>query len=221
MVSGPNLNETSIVSGGYGGTAEGIIPTGTIKGNGAGLGGMGILVGRRGSVLLIAPALSRRALPWPSQGVSWVGSFPSGLGFCAGTACGCFSEGRGGAAAPVLLSLGWVAPLSQGGVSAGESLSPCQDIPVGFQVPALVENPRFDLVHVQQELWSVLGMRGQAEPQAHTLLTPSCCPSGRSGHSSASWALHPGKLAPLSLLHADLSLRVPPGPEDGLCGQRG
>ncbi|OCT93491.1 hypothetical protein XELAEV_18016560mg [Xenopus laevis] len=33
MVSGPNLNETSIVSGGYGGTTEGIIPTGTIKGN--------------------------------------------------------------------------------------------------------------------------------------------------------------------------------------------
>ncbi|KAL4608575.1 arfaptin-2-like isoform X4 [Arapaima gigas] len=33
MVSGPNLNETSIVSGGYGGTAEGIIPTSTIKGN--------------------------------------------------------------------------------------------------------------------------------------------------------------------------------------------
>ncbi|XP_043995916.1 arfaptin-2b isoform X1 [Gambusia affinis] len=32
MVSGPNLNETSIVSGGYGGTAEGIIPTGSIKG---------------------------------------------------------------------------------------------------------------------------------------------------------------------------------------------
>ncbi|XP_030329322.2 arfaptin-2 isoform X3 [Strigops habroptila] len=31
MVSGPNLNETSIVSGGYGGTAEGIIPTSTIK----------------------------------------------------------------------------------------------------------------------------------------------------------------------------------------------
>ncbi|XP_069748404.1 arfaptin-2-like isoform X2 [Narcine bancroftii] len=33
MVSGPNLNETSIVSGGYGGTAEGIIATGTIKGS--------------------------------------------------------------------------------------------------------------------------------------------------------------------------------------------
>ncbi|XP_060743738.1 arfaptin-2a isoform X7 [Tachysurus vachellii] len=32
MVSGPNLNETSIVSGGYGGSAEGIIPTGSIKG---------------------------------------------------------------------------------------------------------------------------------------------------------------------------------------------
>ncbi|XP_042316194.1 arfaptin-2 isoform X1 [Sceloporus undulatus] len=31
MVSGPNLNETSIVSGGYGGTAEGIIPTSAIK----------------------------------------------------------------------------------------------------------------------------------------------------------------------------------------------
>ncbi|XP_028818794.1 arfaptin-2a isoform X5 [Denticeps clupeoides] len=31
MVSGPNLNETSIVSGGYGGTAEGIIPTSSIK----------------------------------------------------------------------------------------------------------------------------------------------------------------------------------------------
>ncbi|XP_074917977.1 arfaptin-2 isoform X2 [Chelonoidis abingdonii] len=33
MVSGPNLNETSIVSGGYGGTAEGIIPTSTVKGS--------------------------------------------------------------------------------------------------------------------------------------------------------------------------------------------
>ncbi|XP_053503363.1 arfaptin-2a isoform X3 [Ictalurus furcatus] len=31
MVSGPNLNETSIVSGGYGGSTEGIIPTGSIK----------------------------------------------------------------------------------------------------------------------------------------------------------------------------------------------
>ncbi|XP_029924519.1 arfaptin-2b isoform X4 [Myripristis murdjan] len=31
MVSGPNLNETNIVSGGYGGTAEGIIPTSSIK----------------------------------------------------------------------------------------------------------------------------------------------------------------------------------------------
>ncbi|XP_048837346.1 arfaptin-2-like isoform X3 [Brienomyrus brachyistius] len=34
MVSGPNLNETSIVSGGYGGTADAIIPTSTIKGHG-------------------------------------------------------------------------------------------------------------------------------------------------------------------------------------------
>ncbi|KAM9729199.1 arfaptin-2b isoform 5-T5 [Menidia menidia] len=33
MVSGPNLNETSIVSGGYGGTAEEIIPTSSIKGS--------------------------------------------------------------------------------------------------------------------------------------------------------------------------------------------
>ncbi|XP_033995890.1 arfaptin-2b isoform X3 [Trematomus bernacchii] len=33
MVSGPNLNETSIVSGGYGGTAEGIISTSSIKGS--------------------------------------------------------------------------------------------------------------------------------------------------------------------------------------------
>ncbi|XP_070605435.1 arfaptin-2 isoform X2 [Erythrolamprus reginae] len=33
MVSGPNLNETSIVSGGYGGTAEGIGPTSIIKGS--------------------------------------------------------------------------------------------------------------------------------------------------------------------------------------------
>lgn len=34
MVSGPNLNETSIVSGGYGGPAGGIIPTSSIKGTG-------------------------------------------------------------------------------------------------------------------------------------------------------------------------------------------
>lgn len=50
MVSGPNLNETSIVSGGYGGTAEGIIPTSTIKGTG----GLGLLlgrVGRRGPIM--------------------------------------------------------------------------------------------------------------------------------------------------------------------------
>ncbi|XP_075054569.1 arfaptin-2 isoform X3 [Mixophyes fleayi] len=33
MVSGPNLNETSIVSGGYGGTTEGIIPTSSLKGS--------------------------------------------------------------------------------------------------------------------------------------------------------------------------------------------
>lgn len=38
MVSGPNLNETSIVSGGYGGTAEGIIPTSAIKGTTASMG---------------------------------------------------------------------------------------------------------------------------------------------------------------------------------------
>lgn len=31
-MSGPNLNETSIVSGGYGGPAGGIIPTSAIKG---------------------------------------------------------------------------------------------------------------------------------------------------------------------------------------------
>ncbi|EDL16790.1 ADP-ribosylation factor interacting protein 2, isoform CRA_b [Mus musculus] len=29
MVSGPNLNETSIVSGGYGGSGDGLIPTGS------------------------------------------------------------------------------------------------------------------------------------------------------------------------------------------------
>ncbi|XP_004076256.1 arfaptin-2 isoform X2 [Oryzias latipes] len=33
MVSGPNLNETNIVSGGYGGTVEGIIPTSSITGS--------------------------------------------------------------------------------------------------------------------------------------------------------------------------------------------
>ncbi|NWI65936.1 ARFP2 protein, partial [Todus mexicanus] len=41
MVSGPNLNETSIVSGGYGGTAEGIIPTSAIKGRPGGAPGAG------------------------------------------------------------------------------------------------------------------------------------------------------------------------------------
>ncbi|KAM9781925.1 arfaptin-2b isoform X3 [Syngnathus typhle] len=36
MVSGPNLNETSIVSGGYGGSPQGVvIPTGSIKGSGS------------------------------------------------------------------------------------------------------------------------------------------------------------------------------------------
>ncbi|NWZ43124.1 ARFP2 protein, partial [Brachypodius atriceps] len=57
MVSGPNLNETSIVSGGYGGTAEGIIPTGTIKGNRAGLGGSEDCHGKNGFVPLIARGL--------------------------------------------------------------------------------------------------------------------------------------------------------------------
>lgn len=63
MVSGPNLNETSIVSGGYGGTAEGIIPTGTIKGTGAALGGSGAIVGQRGSAPLSAPDSWHRAVP--------------------------------------------------------------------------------------------------------------------------------------------------------------
>uniref|UniRef100_A0A667YYP9 ADP-ribosylation factor interacting protein 2b n=1 Tax=Myripristis murdjan TaxID=586833 RepID=A0A667YYP9_9TELE len=45
MVSGPNLNETNIVSGGYGGTAEGIIPTSSIKGR-----SLMSLFARRGSI---------------------------------------------------------------------------------------------------------------------------------------------------------------------------
>ncbi|XP_029821618.1 arfaptin-2 [Manacus vitellinus] len=55
MVSGPNLNETSIVSGGYGGTAEGIIPTGTIKGTGDRL-SRGLLQGRVCSSALTVPS---------------------------------------------------------------------------------------------------------------------------------------------------------------------
>lgn len=85
MVSGPNLNETSIVSGGYGGTAEGIIPTGTIKGIGAGQEwGSSWEEGARLSSL----PLIYVALPQPSQGVSWVGSVPAGLGFSAGATWG-------------------------------------------------------------------------------------------------------------------------------------
>ncbi|KAG6921342.1 ADP ribosylation factor interacting protein 2 [Chelydra serpentina] len=55
MVSGPNLNETSIVSGGYGGTAEGIIPTSTVKGPAvrynASFPGLRLLHAQGGSVL--------------------------------------------------------------------------------------------------------------------------------------------------------------------------
>lgn len=48
MVSGPNLNETSIVSGGYGGTAEGIVPTSIIKGQH--LQGLMVLLGGGGAL---------------------------------------------------------------------------------------------------------------------------------------------------------------------------
>uniref|UniRef100_A0A8U7MEF9 Uncharacterized protein n=1 Tax=Corvus moneduloides TaxID=1196302 RepID=A0A8U7MEF9_CORMO len=82
MVSGPNLNETSIVSGGYGGTAEGIIPTGTIKAPPF----PGSLVHphppRGPSVPPSAPAARRMARPaaapagtaplTPPQGIPWV-----------------------------------------------------------------------------------------------------------------------------------------------------
>lgn len=89
MVSGPNLNETSIVSGGYGGTAEGIIPTGTIKGNGAGLGGKGDHHGRKGLSSPYCPPLmtqgSAMARPRCLLGGD---SVPGGLGSCAGATCG-------------------------------------------------------------------------------------------------------------------------------------
>ncbi|XP_069737769.1 arfaptin-2 isoform X1 [Phaenicophaeus curvirostris] len=56
MVSGPNLNETSIVSGGYGGTAEGIVPAAAIKGS--------IVHPSRGSsVIPSAAAAERMAQP--------------------------------------------------------------------------------------------------------------------------------------------------------------
>ena len=55
MVSGPNLNETSIVSGGYGGAAEGIIPTSSIKGTVALA--LCALTKHRGAVILIYKAL--------------------------------------------------------------------------------------------------------------------------------------------------------------------
>ncbi|XP_048837345.1 arfaptin-2-like isoform X2 [Brienomyrus brachyistius] len=64
MVSGPNLNETSIVSGGYGGTADAIIPTSTIK-------GPGILFNREN--------LGRRHVPTSGQGH---GLHPSGSSPC-------------------------------------------------------------------------------------------------------------------------------------------
>uniref|UniRef100_A0A8B9FYK3 Arfaptin-2-like protein n=1 Tax=Amazona collaria TaxID=241587 RepID=A0A8B9FYK3_9PSIT len=59
MVSGPNLNETSIVSGGYGGTAEGIIPTSTMKGTG----GPGLRPGRVGRRCPIAGRWARQRVP--------------------------------------------------------------------------------------------------------------------------------------------------------------
>lgn len=50
--------------------------------------------------------------------------FLLGLGSVQRQRVGVCSENRRGAAALALLSLRWVAPLSQGGVSAGESLRP-------------------------------------------------------------------------------------------------
>ncbi|XP_067451303.1 arfaptin-2-like isoform X3 [Thunnus thynnus] len=55
MVSGPNLNETSIVSGGYGGPAGGIIPTSSIKGP---------------AIRLNPEYLDRRRAPAPGPGSS-------------------------------------------------------------------------------------------------------------------------------------------------------
>lgn len=84
MVSGPNLNETSIVSGGYGGTAEGIIPTGTIKGTGATFGGSGSIVGQRGqlpSVPLTHDTRLCHGLARVSPGGAWV--------LCGGSVWGC------------------------------------------------------------------------------------------------------------------------------------
>lgn len=102
MVSGPNLNETSIVSGGYGGTAEGIIPTGTIKGNGAGLGGKGDHHRRKGLSSPYCPPLMTQgsAVARPRCLLGGGALFPVGSGPMQGQRVGACADGRGGAAAP-------------------------------------------------------------------------------------------------------------------------
>lgn len=170
MVSGPNLNETSIVSGGYGGTAEGIIPTGTIKGNGAGLGGKGDHHRRKGLSSPYCP-------PLMTQGSAVAQPRCLGGGLCSrwarvlcrGNVWGRVLMAEEGLLPPAPLSLGWVAPLSQGGISAGESPSPWSGHPNGILSPSSGEDPSSVPVHTQQELWSVLGMEGQVGGPKPTL----------------------------------------------------
>lgn len=123
MVSGPNLNETSIVSGGYGGTAEGIIPTSSIQGQSPGGQQGGHCSGRKKS-----------PLDWPglSQHGALVlqGSPPPSGGWARGRRMG---QGE----------LWGVTsrPLCQGGRKEGKKLAPGQPSTLRGAIPSLHHAP--------------------------------------------------------------------------------
>ncbi|XP_030633573.1 arfaptin-2a isoform X1 [Chanos chanos] len=76
MVSGPNLNETSIVSGGYGAAAEGIIPTSSIKGPAIHLNPV-YLERRRGSTHKPVIRSKCTVVPASQSASSWVAKQPA------------------------------------------------------------------------------------------------------------------------------------------------
>uniref|UniRef100_A0A674J3P8 Uncharacterized protein n=1 Tax=Terrapene triunguis TaxID=2587831 RepID=A0A674J3P8_9SAUR len=121
MVSGPNLNETSIVSGGYGGTAEGIIPTSSVKGKepwGGELGVPGTGASAGALPAAVCQAKGAAGQEWAPRGsrgqrCKGGGSFAVGQELC------------GGALEPLLCNApGGTAPHCRGGALASAALLP-------------------------------------------------------------------------------------------------
>lgn len=181
---------------------------------------MGIIPGRRGSAPLIAPTCDTRLCHGPAKVSPGGALFLLGLGCGPGQRVGVCAGGREEAAAPAPLSLGWVAPPSQGGVSAGESPFPWSGHPRAILSPCSGGGSQVcPGLHAAGAL-ECAGDEGAGRGlQAHTLLTLLSWSHQATVGPAGLCTL--GDPAPLSLFRAGLSPRLPQGLRRVCVGREG